>query len=446
MSDSELAEIRAIIADLQKTLAQQRAAQGKTDMPQMPDPLAGVLKHQRVNSHWHIGWPAMPPGILPKLTAYAQKIIRRLLRWYINPLVDQQNAYNAAATKLLIELYNQNQECLWRIQGLQDKLERLQNRLDGLQDNLGGLKNTLQELQQTRDAWLRDLQGQTQYVKQIQQDHEFKHAEVDLRLQRLERWRREGSAPPPPLPALTNNAPGVDYFLLGAMYRNDKQMAAGLADYDEFFVSLAQAQQQGQTPGAVLDVGCGRGDLVAHLAELGLTAYGIDIDADAVQMAQSAGRDVRLADVFVHLSQLPDASLAAITFMQVIEHFDIETLLRMLKLAAQKLAPGGFILAETINPVCLWAASNWYLLDPSHRVPLHPQMTRFLLHQAGLSNVQIRLMHPVAEGARLKKLPMLDPLPALQPWSDTLNSNIDQLNNFLYGAQDYAAIGYKAVE
>jgi len=43
----------------------------------------------------------MPRGLIPKLVAYAKKITRRLLRWYINPLVDQQNAYNAAVTDVL---------------------------------------------------------------------------------------------------------------------------------------------------------------------------------------------------------------------------------------------------------------------------------------------------------------------------------------------------------
>lgn len=49
-----------------------------------------------VEPHWHIAWPAWPPGIRPKIVALFQKIVRRLLRWYINPIIEQQNAVNAS--------------------------------------------------------------------------------------------------------------------------------------------------------------------------------------------------------------------------------------------------------------------------------------------------------------------------------------------------------------
>lgn len=50
----------------------------------------------RVESHWPIAWPHWPPGIWPKAVALYQKVIRRLLGWYINPIVEQQNEINAA--------------------------------------------------------------------------------------------------------------------------------------------------------------------------------------------------------------------------------------------------------------------------------------------------------------------------------------------------------------
>ena len=50
----------------------------------------------RVEPHWPIAWPHWPPGIWPKLVALFQKVMRRLLGWYINPIVEQQNDINAA--------------------------------------------------------------------------------------------------------------------------------------------------------------------------------------------------------------------------------------------------------------------------------------------------------------------------------------------------------------
>jgi GT2 family glycosyltransferase len=49
----------------------------------------------RVEPHPPIAWPQWPPGVWPKVVALYQKIVRRMLRWYINPMIEQQNAINA---------------------------------------------------------------------------------------------------------------------------------------------------------------------------------------------------------------------------------------------------------------------------------------------------------------------------------------------------------------
>ena len=55
----------------------------------------------RVNSHLPIAWPTWPRGVWPKIEALAQKVVRRLLRWYIDPIVEQQNRFNAAVAQVL---------------------------------------------------------------------------------------------------------------------------------------------------------------------------------------------------------------------------------------------------------------------------------------------------------------------------------------------------------
>jgi len=69
------------------------------------DALIKVQEYRWVNSHLPIGWPVMPKRLVPKMVAYAKKITRRLLRWYINPIIDQQNDMNAAVAEALEELY-----------------------------------------------------------------------------------------------------------------------------------------------------------------------------------------------------------------------------------------------------------------------------------------------------------------------------------------------------
>jgi hypothetical protein len=51
-------------------------------------------------------WPLEGRTVYERGWAFINKVVRRYLRWYINPIVEQQNAYNdvsARAIRLLIE-------------------------------------------------------------------------------------------------------------------------------------------------------------------------------------------------------------------------------------------------------------------------------------------------------------------------------------------------------
>lgn len=59
--------------------------------------LASLYKlHWRVEPHQPIAWPNWPRGVWPKVIALFQKVTRRLLSWYITPIVEEQNSVNAA--------------------------------------------------------------------------------------------------------------------------------------------------------------------------------------------------------------------------------------------------------------------------------------------------------------------------------------------------------------
>ena len=61
----------------------------------------------QVNPHLPIAWPTWPKGVWPKVEALAQKVVRGLLRWYINPIVEQQNRYNQAVAEALEEMWQE---------------------------------------------------------------------------------------------------------------------------------------------------------------------------------------------------------------------------------------------------------------------------------------------------------------------------------------------------
>ena len=94
-----------IAARLEAQINLQRIEDGDQWSAAGADPLSSLRARQWVNSHLPIGWPDMPRGIGPKLVALLQKVTRRLLRWYINPLVAQQNEFNDAVVAALQDVY-----------------------------------------------------------------------------------------------------------------------------------------------------------------------------------------------------------------------------------------------------------------------------------------------------------------------------------------------------
>lgn len=110
--------------------------------------------------------------------------------------------------------------------------------------------------------------------------------------------------------------------------------------------------------GAVLDVGCGRGELIAVLASHAARVVGNDIDTD--MGAQAARRCAGLDNVSVVGGQWSDIGgpFDAVTMIAVLHHLDAEQALRDV---ARLLAPGGRFLAVALArpqsvPDLLWDA------------------------------------------------------------------------------------------
>jgi hypothetical protein len=91
-----------------------------------------IQRHMVVEKHVDISWP---PGLLPKAIALYHKIMRRLLRWYINPIVSQQNQFNAATLRAVQTILND----------LHDVRVEQQAQITALSEQLAALERTLAE-------------------------------------------------------------------------------------------------------------------------------------------------------------------------------------------------------------------------------------------------------------------------------------------------------------
>ena len=178
----------------------------------------------------------------------------------------------------------------------------------------------------------------------------------------------------------------------------------------------------------ILDLGCGRGEWLELLREAGLQARGIDRNEIVIEYCKSAGLDVVHGDALSCLRALPDASLGALTSFHMIEHLPFDVILSLIDEALRALKTGGILILETPNPQNILVGSHTFYLDPTHLKPLPSAMVRFFVEARGFCNVQVR---------------ELNPYPASVRFADDGKGLANRLNDYLYGAQDYAVIGQK---
>jgi O-antigen chain-terminating methyltransferase len=186
--------------------------------------------------------------------------------------------------------------------------------------------------------------------------------------------------------------------------------------------------------GGVVDIGPGRGEWLTLLREHGTAGYGIDVNVACIAACQAKGLEVVHTEAAPHLLGLPTGSLDMVTAFHVIEHLDIDELLELIGAAHHALRPGGCLLVETPNPTNLVMAACDFYNDPTHRAPLPPDLTEYLVGAAGFGAIEVRHLHPRQD--RLHELQE----EAGQGASPLLAEAVAQ---HFFGPQDYAVLGYR---
>ncbi|MGZ4403483.1 MAG: class I SAM-dependent methyltransferase [Gaiellaceae bacterium] len=316
-------------------------------------------------------WPVTaerPAGGGPK--GAVKRFLRKLMRWYVEPLAADQRVFNDSVLKLV---------------------DALSERADASAAARGQAERLVRELEE--------------------------------RLARLERRAPAvgGTSAPVTVAAQPAAASVPDYFAFESRMRGSVD---SIRDRQRLYVDVLR------DAAPVLDVGCGRGELLGLLREAGVEARGIDADSDMVAYARGDGLDVEQADLVEYLQAAADASLGAIFMGQVVEHLPAPTLVQTFQLAAAKLRPGGVLIAETINPLSPIALRN-YFADLTHAQPLVPETLELLARQSGFAETEIRYLNEPAE--RLT-----------EPDDPVIAANVRRLNDLLFAPLDYALVARTA--
>lgn len=148
----------------------------------------------------------------------------------------------------------------------------------------------------------------------------------------------------------------------------------------ESWVMFLPAPPAGST---LLDVGCGSGDFIGRMQQLGWRVRGVEVDATAVEIARGRGLDVHLGDL---ASMPPDQTFDVITLAHVIEH--VHDPVGLLRRCGSLLGERGRLVMTTPNGVS-WGhrrfGRDWLSLDsPRHLHVFNRSAMRRALGEAGL--------------------------------------------------------------
>ncbi len=138
--------------------------------------------------------------------------------------------------------------------------------------------------------------------------------------------------------------------------------------------------------GQVADLGCGPGRITAHLRDLGLDAFGVDLSPRMVEVARRRHPGLRFETGSMTGLDLPDGALAGVVSWYSTVHMPPELLPEVFAEFHRVLAPGGhLVLAFKAGDECLHRDRAY-----GHDVSLNvywtpPDGTAGLLTEAGLA-------------------------------------------------------------
>lgn len=387
--------------------------------------------------------PLTIPGALKAAGRLVRPSVERLLHAMLRSQRDVNAAVNESLTALNDSLARLNAEdarhtrSLAELRAADADLARLaaesRAALEEAQREARAREDVLRERLSAAEAALAALRDETRV--ELEAERRARSVGLEPLQQRLQRlaWHlasipsTQGAEPTPAIartPAAASED-GLDRLFVAGFSERFRGSREEIKENVKWYVDLLASKGVGTAQRPIVDLGCGRGELLEVLRSSGLHAEGVELSAPMATQCRELGLKVHTADALGFLERAPEASLGAITALHVVEHLPFDALLAFLRLAHRALLPGGVLVLETPNPDNLRVAARNFYLDPTHVRPLASPLLQFIAEAHGFAEVAIHDLHPAGELFQASG----EALPLAQ-----------QLNAVICGPQDYALI------
>lgn len=323
-----------------------------------------------------------------KIIVFFRKIVRRLLRFLIEPIIAEQNQFNGSVTASINAIYNNDLVMQSYISIQEQKIKELEENCRSVEEKLNSVSEELS----------------------------IKAEEVNNTIEQTMRL-------------LGDDYSSIDYFKFEDHFRGSReQVKLNQEQYVEYF----------RNTGLILDLGCGRGEFLELLAENEIAAKGVDLYEEFVDYCSSKKLDVVCEDAITYLDGVRDKSIGGVFASQLVEHLKFGQMVELCNKAYQKLMRGSYLIIETPNPTSLNTFTNAFYVDPSHNKPIHPQTLKYILENIGFEKVEVLFTENSKSTYELQLL-NAENVYNLGEFNDGINC----VSNIMFGSQDYAIIAKK---
>jgi len=196
----------------------------------------------------------------------------------------------------------------------------------------------------------------------------------------------------------------------------------------EVRASVAPYVELAKTHAPLIDVGCGRGELLVACRDASVEARGFDTNERSVADLRARGIDAGVAGVPGCFASLADASIGTVVAMHVVEHLPVDVLFALYRESARVLRAGGLLIIETPNAEAFAMTASDFWRDPTHLAPRHPAALVLLAREHGFAVEEVGAVHPFPEANRFAGDSAL----------------VSALNERFFGGQDLRVILRKA--
>jgi len=138
----------------------------------------------------------------------------------------------------------------------------------------------------------------------------------------------------------------------------------------------------------VVDLGCGRGEFLELLTEMGIPNAGVEANRQLVLDGRKRGLTLHRSDVFAFVRKCRPQSVDGFFLSHIIEHLQPREAMAAFQAMGRALKPGGVLVIVTPNCRSLSVISHSFWRDLTHIRPYPADLLELLGRETGLDLVE----------------------------------------------------------